>query len=216
MQPLLSVTGMVLKTEPSGEYDRRVEILTVSHGKISAFAKGARRQTNHLMAATDLFVFGDFRLYPGRSSYSMTDANVKNYFSELRSDYTAALYGMYFLEAASYNTRENNDEKDVLTLLYQALKALTHEAYDRELVKSIFEIKLVMLEGVFNRAAYGEGYDRAALYALDFLLATPPGKVFSFRLKEEAMLDLARIAKAEMKKQNGGHEFNSLALLAEM
>ena len=216
MQPLLNVTGMVLKAEPAGEYDRRVEILTVSHGRISAFAKGARRQTNHLMAATDLFVFGDFKLYPGRTSYSITDANVKNYFSELRNDYEAALYGMYFLEAAAYNTRENNDEREVLALLYQALRALTHEAYEAELVRCVFEIKLVMDQGEFNRAAYGSGYDKATLYALDYLMATPSGKVFSFKLKEEAFIELKKIALAEMKKMNSGHEFNSLALIGEM
>ena len=216
MQPLLNVTGMVLRTEPSGEYDRRVEILTVTHGRISAFAKGARRQTNHLMAATDLFVFGDFKLYPGRSSYSLTDANVKNYFTELRSDYDAALYGMYFLEAAAYNTRENNDERQVLALLYQALRALTHEAYEAELVKAVFELKLVMLQGVFNRAAYGGDYDAATLYTLDYLLATAPEKVFSFTLKEEAFRELKGIAEREMKRLNGGHEFNSLALIGNM
>ena len=214
MQPLLNVTGMVLKTEPSGEYDRRVEILTVTHGKISAFAKGARRQTNHLMAATDLFVFGDFKLYPGRSSYSMTDASVKNYFSELRSNYDAALYGMYFLEAAAYNTRENNDERQVLALLYQALRALTHEAYDPELVRTVFELKLVMIEGVFNREAYRSGYDPATAYAMDYLLATPPQKVFSFRLKDEAFRELKEIARTEQKRFCGGHEFNSLALIS--
>ena len=216
MQPLLNVTGMVLKTEPAGEYDRRVEILTVSHGKISAFAKGARRQTNHLMAATDLFVFGDFKLYPGRSSYSMTDASVKNYFSELRNDYDAAMYGMYFLEAAAYVTRENSDSKELLKLLYQALRALTHEAYDAGLVRAVYELKLVMCEGVFNRDLYKEGYDKTTLYALDYLLATPAEKVFSFRLKDEAYREIKDIAGREIRKMNGGHEFNSLAMINEM
>ncbi len=216
MQPLVKVTGIVLKTEEAGEYDRRVEILTLEHGKISAFAKGARRQTNHLMAATDLFVFGDFKLFPGRSSYSMTDANVKNYFQELRLDYDSALYGMYLLEAASFNTREDNDERDVLKLLYQGLRALTHEAYDRRLVRNVFEIKLVMLQGVFDRNAYNDKYDRTTLYALDFLLRTPPEKVFSFDLKEKARTELAEIARYEMKRLCGAHRFNSLAMIEDL
>ena len=71
MQEFVEVTGIILKTEPVGEYDRRVVILTDKRGKISAFAKGARRQTSRLMVATTPFSFGQFKLYEGRSSYNI-------------------------------------------------------------------------------------------------------------------------------------------------
>ena len=48
-------SGMVIRSDAYSEYDRRVVLLTKDHGKITAFAKGARRQNNKLMAATDLF-----------------------------------------------------------------------------------------------------------------------------------------------------------------
>lgn len=65
MQELTIVTGMILKSEPMGEYDRRVVLLTKERGKISAFAKGARKQGNRLMASTNPFSFGELNCLKG-------------------------------------------------------------------------------------------------------------------------------------------------------
>ena len=120
MQDRIKVLGIVLKAEPIGEYDRRVVILTREKGKISAFARGARKPTSAFLAPTSPFTFGTFELYAGRNSYSVCDISADCYFEELRQDFEGAYYGMYFLELADYCTRENNDEREVLKLLYQS------------------------------------------------------------------------------------------------
>ena len=86
MADIVQVTGFILSSMPVGEYDRRIVILSKELGKISAFAKGARRPNSHLIGVTRPFIFGTFECYRGRDSYTIFKAEVKNYFEELVSD----------------------------------------------------------------------------------------------------------------------------------
>lgn len=154
------LTGMVLSAMPIGEYDRRVVILTKEQGKISAFARGARRPNSPLLGAVNPFSFGEFTMYEGRSSFTIQSANILNYFAELREDIIAAYYGFYFLEIADYFTKESNDEKEMLRLLYQTLRALLNPHIENRLIKCIFEIKSLVVNGqapqVFQCVLCGE------------------------------------------------------------
>lgn len=144
---LETVTGMVLSAMPIGEYDKRLVILTKEFGRISAFAKGARKPNSALLAPSQPFAFGVFTLYQGRSSYTVNSADIQNYFEELRTDLEKIAYGMYFCEVAAHLTYENVEAVGILKLLYQSLKALNKEKLPKEMVKSIFEIKALDFNG---------------------------------------------------------------------
>lgn len=138
---------MILSAIPVGEYDKRVVILSRERGKISAFAKGSRRPNSMLVGTTNPFLFGTFTLYEGRTSYTMQQADIINYFGELRQDIEAVSYGFYFLEFVEYCTRENNDETEILKLLYQTMRMVVKKSISFRLIRSIFELKMICLEG---------------------------------------------------------------------
>lgn len=143
----ITVTGMVLAATPVGEYDRRVVLLTRERGKIAAFARGARRTNSPLLGVTSPFSFGEFSVYEGRTSYTLMSASISNYFSELRTDVEGAYYGFYFMDFAGYYAREGNDETQLLKLLYQTMRAITNPHIPNRLVRCIYELKAVSING---------------------------------------------------------------------
>lgn len=195
MQDFTTVTGIVIKTEPIMEYDKRVVILTKEKGKISAFAKGCRKPGNRLMAAANPFSFGEFRLYAGKSSYNIMEANIKNYFDALRKDFDAAYMGMYFLEVADYYTRENLDATELLRLLYQSLRALESGKYDNTFVRMIFEIKSIVINGEFPGMPEQKKYLDDTAYALSYIEKSTIEKLFSFDVSKEVLSEMIQIAK---------------------
>lgn len=214
MQDLCSVTGLILKAEPFGEYDRRVVMLTRERGKIAAFAKGARRQGSRLLASTNPFCFGEFRLYEGRTSYSISEASIQNYFAPLREDFENACYGMYFLEVMDYYTRENNDEKEMLKLLYQSLRALCHKNLDNRLVRYIFEFKALALNGEYPGLPKDKNYEESTAYAAAFIVGTPVEKLYTFTVTEKVLKELQEITD-EFRKRFIDRNFKSLEILIE-
>ena len=103
------LTGMILSAMPVGEYDRRLVILTKEYGKITVFAKGARKPNSALIGVTRSFIFGTFEVYRGRDSYTMYKASAKEYFENVVNDLNAVCYACYFAEIADYYGRENLD-----------------------------------------------------------------------------------------------------------
>lgn len=212
MQEFIYVTGMILKQAPIGEYDRRICLLTRERGKISAFARGARKPNSRLAAATSPFCFGTFKLYQGRDSYSVSEAEIQNFFEDLMTDYVGACYGMYFAEVADYYTRENNDERQMLKLLYQSLRAVCAPALKNELVRCIFELKSIQVNGEYPGAPADPELSGSALYALQYIEKSSVEKLYTFTVTDSVLAELRQVS-AQYCRRFMDHSFKSLEIL---
>ncbi len=212
MQEFVWVMGIVLKQTPVGEYDRRVLLLTKEKGKISAFARGSRKPGNRLAAATNPFTFGSFKLYAGRDSYTISEAEVQNYFEDLMTDYVGAYYGMYFAEVADYYTRENNDEREMLKLLYQSLRALCADSLPNPLVKCVYELKTIVVNGEFPGIPKDRELMESTTYALHHIANSPIEKLYTFTVTDRVLAELELVANSYCKRFME-HTFKSLEIL---
>ena len=221
------LTGIVLSTMPVGEYDRRVVILTKEQGKISAFARGARRPNSPLVGALNPFSFGTFTMYEGRTSYTIQSASISNYFAELRGDIIGAYYGFYFLEFTDYYTKEFNDEREMLKLLYQTLRALTNPHIPNMLIRYIFELKALTINGqapqVFQCMTCGNkerhavfsavmSLDPSTLYSMQYIETSTIEKLYTFNVTEKVLTELGNVM-SRMTDIYVGKHFKSLEIL---
>ncbi len=149
MADSLLLNGIVLSSMPMGENDRRIVLLTKERGQISAFARGARKPKSPLSAGTNPFSFGTFRAFEGRNSYTVVEASVRKYFDKLSRDYDDMCMASYFLEVAEYFSGENIDETDRLNLLYLSLSVLENGKLPRELVRRIYELRTLRINGEY-------------------------------------------------------------------
>lgn len=213
----ITVRGIVLSVMPIGEYDRRLEILTDSLGRISAFARGARKPSSALVSASRVFAFGEFDLYEGRSAYSVNAARITNYFEELSADVALTYYGFYFLEFTSFFTREGLDASGTLKLLYQSLRALSVKSLDNRLVRAVFELKMLELNGIcppVTDLRKWNDLDQSTFYAVDFVKRSPVEKLYTFTLSEPVMKEFIDLT-GRLVHRSVDKPFKSLEVLGE-
>lgn len=242
----VTARGIVLSAMPIGEYDKRIVLLTKEFGKITAFARGARRMNSPYMAGTRPFSFGEFTLFPGRDSYSLNGIKIENYFESLLADFDLTCLAMYFMELASYYSRENIDGSEIIRLIYATFLALLNKNIPNDLVRAVFELKMLVINGeypetfkcvkcgrsdellYFDKSANGMKCtacadvkrtdliktDPSCLYALQFIISSEIGKLYSFNLSDKVLLQLKKIV-GDYLKTKVDAKFKSLDMLNE-
>ena len=207
----IELTGMVINVMPVGEYDKRLTIFTKERGKISAFARGAKRQGSLLMACSRIFAFGKFVFYEARDYYSLQNAQISNYFADITEDIEKTCYGTYFLELLNYYGREAIRDIDSLKLIYVSLLALGKPAIPYRLTRRIFELRLMVINGEYDSLPDTLKTDTGR-YTWGYIIRSPIEKLYTFQIKEEVLSDIENSLDIMMKKYID-RDMNSLDIL---
>lgn len=214
MKEDIIVKGIVLSLAPQAEYSKRVLILSDRLGKITAFAQGAAKQSSHLIGKLRPMTAAEFSLGKGRSAYNIHGVSLMDPFAELSQDLDCSLYGMYFLEMASYFAQEGmveEEAKSMLNLLYVTLDALRKGSLEKQLIRAVYELRLLKIEGEYVASPKGgEAFEELWRE----VLMSPLSRLYDDKRfeDEEACGELIREALL-MSRRLCDHEFNAGKLL---
>lgn len=244
MEDTITVTGVVSFSAPAGEYDRRLVLLTRELGRITVFAGGARRPTCPYIAACRAFTFARFSLTQTRTAYRLKSAQIVESFEAIARDFDAVSYGTYFLELSGYFSEENVEAEELVNLLFVSLKALLKPAIPKKLVRCVFELRVLAVNGeapqVFECVSCGkpvhEGFflvrrhgiackecageaeapylPPAAAAAMQYAETAPLQKLYAFSVSEEVLDVFCRVMRLYYHYYIG-HTFKSLEMIME-
>lgn len=143
----LSVSGLVIKEDHTGESDRIVTVLTKSHGLIRAFATGARSIKSKRAAGTQLLSYSDFVFTFSKDTYRVSEASPIEVFFELRGDIEKLTVAQYFCEIAGVLVNEDEDSGDILRIILNSLSFLISGRHTPRMIKAITELRLMAESG---------------------------------------------------------------------
>jgi DNA repair protein RecO (recombination protein O) len=144
---LYKTKGIVIKTHKLGEADRIVTIITGTHGKIRAVAKGVRKTKSKFGSRLEPFTHVDLLLHKGRNLDIVTQAEIIDSFAAIREDFDRLHYGSAMLDLAEKVSSEGERDMLLYNLLLRSLEVLSGTKKNLRLLLIAFDAKLMAISG---------------------------------------------------------------------
>lgn len=146
----ISTKGIILRDMPLKESDKFITILTPDLGRISVYCNGIRSIKSLFLTSTMPLCYDEFQLFKKGDKFWLKEAAVIESFSELREDIILNSLAQYFAELAYDVTVENDyiGSREILSLILNSLYALSIKKWDKDLIKAVYELRLVSICGM--------------------------------------------------------------------
>ena len=143
----IKARAIVLREHEAGESDKRLVLLCKEHGRIMAYARGARKPSSKFMAAAQLFTYADFVLAQGSGFYSLAQAEVIESFYPLRQDYDRLMAAYSLVEMCEKTLWDNIPCDELLLLILKSLSHLSRGKLPPEQITCVFLFRFLAFHG---------------------------------------------------------------------
>ena len=218
--------GIILREVEYKDNDKLLTVLTKDFGKITVKARGVKSQRSKLKAGCQLLAFAELTLLEHNARYTVTEANVKEMFANLRTDIELLSLATYFAQVCEVVAQEDDPSPEMLSLLLNSLYAISKLNKPALQVKAVFELRLMCIAGFLpdlrgcmicgkesaNRFNITQGAIQCAdcpsgedirmplssgtLMAMRYIAYCDARKLFSFTLSNEGTQELNQITES--------------------
>ena len=145
MQNDIKTKALVLRRTNYGETDRIVNFIT-PEGKISAIAKGVRKEKSKLAGGIELFSLFQINVHQGKSEMGvLTSAKMLKFYNALLKDYDKMQLAALILKKINAAS-ESSDAEEFFDLALQSLEGL-NSGISAELTEGWFLLNLAKVCG---------------------------------------------------------------------
>lgn len=143
----LTTRAVVIKTQDYGENDRIVWLFTEKVGKVTAIARGAKRNKSKFLSLTLPFCYSEMLLYKGRNLYTISEGQLIESFQDLLGNLESITYASYLCELIYIAMQEEESNRDLFKNFITAFYFMKSNALDYELLSRAFELRLLRNTG---------------------------------------------------------------------
>jgi len=142
--------GLVLRQTNYDETHRILTIFTRELGVVSAIARGVRKHKSHQGGAAQFLCYSQFTLCKNSSRsdmYALQGASLHDSFYDIGSDIVKLSLANYLCDITAAFAVDHSPEPEILRLLLNTLYILAKKDRPLNLVKAVYELRLMTLAG---------------------------------------------------------------------
>ncbi|MDE7207677.1 MAG: DNA repair protein RecO, partial [Lachnospiraceae bacterium] len=96
-----------------------------------------------------------------------------------------------------------------------SLRALASKRFEDRLVRCVFELKAIMLNGEFPGISSGDMLGESTVYTITYIMNTPSERLFSFDVKPQVLEELKAFCR-KICQRTFDKDFKSLEILENL